>query len=123
MLYGLKQLGRAWHQHLHGLLLNLGFHQGLADECVYIRQDKGSIEVISVYVDNFGLFADSKGGMVKLKGELHEKFPMTELGEMKKILGIRIERNREQGMLTMSQRHYIDVILTLTRILSFILSR
>ena len=111
MLYGLKQSGRTWHQHLHRLLLNLRFHQSLADECVYIRQDKDSIEVILVYVDDFGLFADSKGGMVELDGELHEKFQMTELGEMKKILGIRIERNREQGMLTMSQGHYIDVIL------------
>ena len=36
---------------------------------------------------------------------------MTELGEMKKILGIRIERDREQGTLTMSQGHYINVIL------------
>ena len=111
MLYGLKQLGRTWHQRLHRLLLSLGFWQSLADECIYIRQDKDSIEVISVYVDDFRLFADSKGGMIKLKGELSEKFQMTELGEMKKILGIRIERDREQGTLTMSQGHYIDVIL------------
>ena len=109
-LYGLKQLGRTWHQRLRGLLLGLRFWQSLADECVYIRQDKNSIEVISVYVNDFGLFADSKGGMIKLKGELNEKFQMTELGE-KKILGIRIERDRKQGTLTMSQGHYIDVIL------------
>ena len=64
-----------------------------------------------VYVDDFGLFTDSKGGMIKLKGELNEKFQMTELGEMKKILGIRIERDRKQGTLTMSQGHYIDIIL------------
>ena len=94
-LYGLKQSGRTWHQRLHGLLLGLRFQQSLANECVYIRQDKDSIEVIWVYVDNFRLFADSKGGMIKLKGELNEKFQMTELGEMKKILGIRIERDRK----------------------------
>ena len=73
-LYGLKQSGRTWHQCLHGLLLSLGFQQSLANECIYIRQDKNSIEVISVYVDDFGLFANSKGGMIKLKGELNEKF-------------------------------------------------
>ena len=49
--------------------------------------------------------------MIKLKGELNEKFQMTELGEMKKILGIRIERDREQGTLTMSQGHYINIIV------------
>ena len=78
---------------------------------MYIRQDNNSIEVILVYVDDFRLFADSKGGMIKLKGELNEKFQMTELGEMKKILGIRIERDRKQGTLTMLQGHYINVIL------------
>ena len=104
-------MGRTWHQCLHRLLLGLGFQQSLADECVYIRQDKDSIEVILVFVDDFGVFANSKGGMIKLKGELNEKFQVTELGEMKKILGIRIERDREQGTLTMSQGHYINVIL------------
>ena len=87
-LYGLKQSVRTWHQHLCGLLLSLRFQQSLANECVYIRQDKDSIQVILVYVDDFGLFADSKGGMIKLKGEFNEKFQMTELGEMKKKLGI-----------------------------------
>ena len=90
MLYGLKQSGSAWHQHLHGLLLNLGFYQSIANECVYIGQDKDSIEGISVYLDDFSLFANSKGGIIKLKGELHRKFPITVLGEMKRILGIRI---------------------------------
>ena len=61
-------------------------------------------------MNDFGLFTDSKGGMIKLKGELHEKFQMTKLGEMKKILGIRIERDREQGMLTISQGHYIILV-------------
>ena len=62
-------------------------------------------------MDDFRLFTNSKGGMIKLKGELNEKFQMTELGEMKKILGIRIERDREQGTLTMLQGHYINIIL------------
>ena len=66
-------------------------------------------------MNDFRLFTDSKGGMIKLKGELHEKFQMTKLGEMKKILGIRIERDRGQGTLTMLQGHYINVILEIGR--------
>ena len=69
------------------------------------------VKNLTVYVDDFSLFADSKGGMTKVKGELHKKFPMMKLGEMKKILGIRIERHRKQGTLTMSQEHYINIIL------------
>ena len=36
---------------------------------------------------------------------------MKDLGDMQKILGIRIDRDREKGTLTMSQGHYIDIIL------------
>ena len=49
--------------------------------------------------------------MTWIKGELNEKFPMTNLGEMKKILGIRVERDRKHGTLKISQRPYIDTIL------------
>ena len=62
-LYGLKQAGQAWHQKLQDMLLNLGYTQSSADECVYIRQSGSHIEIISVYVDNLGLFANLKQGM------------------------------------------------------------
>ena len=37
---------------------------------------------------------------------------MTDLGEMSKILGIRVERDRDKGTLKISQGLYIDVVLT-----------
>ena len=46
-----------------------------------------------------------------MKEELNEKLPMTDLGEMKKILGLRVERNREEGTLQISQGPYINTIL------------
>ena len=49
--------------------------------------------------------------MARIKGELNQKFPMTDLGEMKKILGIRVERDRKHGTLKISQGPYIDTIL------------
>jgi hypothetical protein len=57
------------------------------------------------------LIANTKIGIVKLKGELEITFPMKDLGEMQKILGIKIDRDREKGTLTMSQGHYTDIIL------------
>ena len=49
--------------------------------------------------------------MVQINGELNGKFPMTDLGEMAKILGIRVERDRDEGTLKISQGPYINVIL------------
>ena len=110
-LYGLKQAGRPWHQRLHGILLNFGYVQSSADECIFIKITRSNIKVISVYVDDLGLFTNKKEGMAHIKGELNQKFPMTDLGEMKKILGIRVERDRKHGTLKISQGPYIDIIL------------
>ena len=48
----------------------------------YIRNNRSNIEIISVYVDDLGLFVNMKEGMAQVKGELNGKFPMTDLGEM-----------------------------------------
>ena len=50
--------------------------------------------------------------MVQIKRELNGKFPMTNLGEMGKIFGIRVERDRDKGTLNISQGPYINVVLT-----------
>ena len=62
-LYGLKQAGWAWHQCLHGILLNFGYIQSSADECISIKINGSNIEIISVYVDDLGSFANTKEGM------------------------------------------------------------
>ena len=58
-------------------------------------------------MDDLGLFANTKEGIVWIKGELNQKFPMTDLEEMKKILGIRVKRDRKHGTLKISQGPYI----------------
>ena len=67
--------------------------------------------IITIYVNNLGLFATSKDEMVKLKGELKSNFTMTDLGEMKKILGIQVIWDRKAGTLKIVQSAYIDKIL------------
>ena len=64
-----------------------------------------------IYVNDLGLFAMSKDEMAKLKGELKSNFTMTDLGEMKKILGIQVIRDRKAGTLKIVQSAYIDKIL------------
>ena len=76
-LYGLKQASRAWHQRLRDTLLDLGYAQSSADECVYVRKPGLNIEIISVYIDDLGLFANSVEGMNNIKRELNKKFVMT----------------------------------------------
>src|SRR6266481_898691 len=47
-IYGLKQVGRVWHQKLCHVLENIGFSRSTADECVYIQKAHNST-LISQY--------------------------------------------------------------------------
>ena len=100
-----------WHHKLCHVLKELGFSRSEADKCVYIKRTHESTLIIMIYVDDLGLFATSKDEMAKLKGELKSNFTMTDLGEMKKILGIQVIWDREAGTLKIVQSTYIDKIL------------
>lgn len=51
-LYGLKQAGCLWAQHLRKTLLKLGFEQSYTDSCVYKRGSGSDPTVVGVYVDD-----------------------------------------------------------------------
>src|SRR5882724_350292 len=110
-IYRLKQAGHVWHQKLCHMLVNLRFSRSAADECVYIKKSRDSLLIITIYVDDLGLFATLKEEMVQLKGELKNHFNMTDLGEMKKILGIQVIRDCKARTLKIAQSAYIDKIL------------
>ena len=82
-----------------------------ADECIYIKKTCESTLIITIYVDDLGLFATSKNEMAKLKQDLKDNFTMTDLCEMKKILGIQVVRDQQAGTLKILQSTYIDKIL------------
>jgi len=50
-LYGQKQAGRVWNEHLVEKLRSIGFSQSFVDECVFYREDV----IFIVYVDD-GIF-------------------------------------------------------------------
>jgi hypothetical protein len=66
-LYGLKQVGHAWHQGLKQTLIKLDFNQSGADESIFIQFNKLCLKVIAVYVDDLAIFANTKEGMEQFK--------------------------------------------------------
>ena len=49
--------------------------------------------------------------MDQKKKELTDRFEMTDMGEVKRILGIDVQRDYEQGTLAISQEHYVNTLL------------
>ena len=108
-LYEFKQLARLWNQKLRRFLKKIGFYQLHSDHCVYINKDTGVI--LAMWVDDLILFAKSRLKVDKMKDQLRAEFEMKGLGSLRYFIGIRIQRDREQGKLRIDQKGYIEMIL------------
>jgi hypothetical protein len=92
-LYGLKQAGRDWNLLLRDFLISLGFKQSHADPCLFVHEDKKLY--LLVYVDDIAAAADSQKDIVWFFSKLSGRFNAKNLGEIAKILGVRITRDRK----------------------------
>ena len=113
-LYGLKQSPKQWYKRFDSYMIQLGYSRSPYDCCVYHNKaDYGSMVYLVLYVDDMLIAAKSKYEIQKLKAHLSAEFDMKDLGAAKKILGMEISRNREKKKLSLSQKSYIEKILSI----------
>ena len=67
--------------------------------------------IIALYVDDTIIASNCNKMLRDAKKVLNEKFDMTDLGEVKSILGMSIKRNRNKGVLTIDQSAYLQSVL------------
>lgn len=79
-LYGLKQASRPWFAKLLGELLKLGYIQSNNDYSLFIKQNKDSIVIAVVYVDDMILTGSDIEGIKVLKQHLDDVFNIKDLG-------------------------------------------
>jgi len=109
-LYGLKQAARDWYESCVKELKKLGFHQCPADPCLLLMHSDRSLMLL-LYVDDISISGRSLADIDWFKNAFGSIFKVKDLGEMKKILGIRITRNRPERTLRMDQTHYLEEVL------------
>jgi len=66
---------------------------------------------VLVYVDDLILAAAELKEIIWIKTALAKAFQMTDLGELKTFLGLEMSRERNQRLLTLHQKKYINKIL------------
>ncbi len=67
---------------------------------------------LTVWVDDLLIFAETVKDLDEIKRELAGLFDVKDMGKPKKIIGIEIERDRDNSTIALSQQQYIDGILT-----------
>ena len=82
------------------------------DSCIYHRKhNNGSFVYLLLYVDDILIVVKNMSEVDKLKTQLKQEFKMKDLRAAKKILGMKIHRNRREEQLFLSQKKYIEKVL------------
>lgn len=108
-LYGLKQSGHLWNTGLHNLLTSLDFSRSEHDWSIYSHSKKKML--ISIYVDDMIIACKSLADINWLKSKIKDKYDIKDMGELKWILGILVERKRDDRLIYLSQENYAARIL------------
>ena len=86
-LYGIKQFGRMWYNHLSEYLLKEGYVNNPICLCVFIKKSKNRLTIIAVYVDDLNLIGTLKE-LIKTTNYLRKEFEMKNLGKTRYCLGL-----------------------------------
>ena len=84
-----------------------GYSRSKYDSCMYFRKlVNGSFIYLLLYVDDMLIAFSDIVEINKLKAFLKGEFDMKDLGAVKKILGMKIKRNRKSGLLHLTREIY-----------------
>ena len=99
-LYGLKQAPRQWYKKFDSFMVSHGYSRTLLDHCVFInRYSDDDFIILLLYVDDMLIIGHNTSKITKLKQELSKFFVMKDLESAKKILYMKISRDRKDGKL------------------------
>ena len=108
-LYGLKQAARDWYQTCDEELKKLNFTVSDSDPCMYFHKARGMF--LLVYVDDITIVSESLEHIEWFKLEFKKRFKLKDLGNLKKILGVEIQRDRSKRTITVGQPTYTRKLL------------
>jgi hypothetical protein len=102
-LYGLNQAPRKWYLMFDKFMIEQGYSRCHSDHCVYSKRiENGSYMIFPLYVDVILVVGSNMKDINVLEKKLANSFAMKDLGVEKKILGMRITRDRKIRKLTLS---------------------
>nr|AEJ72555.1 putative retroelement polyprotein [Malus domestica] len=108
-IYGLKQSPRAWYAKLSSVLENIGFKRSNADSSLFVRDSSAGKLIVLIYVDDLIVTGDSLTEIQRLKGFLHKKFAIKDLGTLKYFLGIEVASS-SKGLLLNQRKYILDLL-------------
>jgi hypothetical protein len=113
-LYGLKQAPLEWNLDIHNYLTNeLGYEQLECDKCIYIKNTSHGLIILCIYVDDTIIAYPKEVESIWLsdKTKIATKYAIKDVGDCIWILNMKVNRDRINHTITLSQEAYIKRIL------------
>jgi Reverse transcriptase (RNA-dependent DNA polymerase) len=83
----------------------------MCKSCIYQRIYKGERQIIAIYVDDLLLVTKTLSDMTEFKGAIAARFKSTDQGPVRFLLGLKIERNRQEQKMWISQEANVDEVI------------
>ena len=94
------------------LMTKQGYSRCHSDQCIYFKTlDNGRYIILLLYVDGMLVAGSNMQDINVPKRKLTKSFAMKDLGVVKRILGMRIKKDRKNRKLTLSKGEYIEKVL------------
>jgi hypothetical protein len=106
-VYGLKDAGRTWHEHLQKGLTERGFTASKVDPCVFYKKNL----ILVCYVDDIIALSPKRKNIDTFISSMGEDYDLEDQGDLANYLGLDIQKDHE-GNFTITQPHLIQKILT-----------
>ena len=112
-LYGLKQSPRLWYERLSEFLLTkLGLSKLHADHSIFPSSAGIRGPIVTSFVDDLNIIGPKGSPMIsEVKKQLNIAFKMVDMGLISHYLGLKVERNRDNRTIKLSQSTYIEKVL------------
>lgn len=110
-LYGLKQAPHDWNRTIDALIKEIGFTQTTSDSCFYHKATTSGRRIFMLlYVDDTVVAYDKRdeAAWLACKKRITNRFKIDDIGELHWVLNMRIQRDRVNRTITLSQQAYIE---------------
>ena len=108
-LYRLKQAPRAWFSRIEAYIFNEGFISSSSEQTLFIKQKRGKILIVSIYVDDLLFTSNDKELLNEFKRFMKNECDMTDLGKMRYFLGIEVMQKAD-GIFICHRKYIAELI-------------
>ena len=87
-------------------LAKIGFRPLESDPCIYVFEDDTGFVILVLYVDIVLQMGVNAQLLNKLNRQLMDRFKMADMGDVSRVLGMNVNRDRNKRTITIDQKDY-----------------